>query len=436
MTNKRHLHAISCSSKEILFLKSDSGTEPLSYSPPETFVSDLIREPTAWMDAFVSKLNKALIPDNRFHCAVIRITPPGDEDDKDKALTEGCLADMVDGGSGLWGRVSGQVFVLALWNLDVSKEETRFNHMKARLASTLHAQITLGIARFPFMDFTRKETFHNALKALDHAAFFGPDSLVMFDDVSMNISGDRLYETGQARDAAREYTRGLKINPRNLNLINSLGVCFGVMNKMDNALKEFQKAIVLDPGEVMAIYNAGLAANLTGDLPGAVEFLQKASRLNPEIFEVELTTGSLLLKAGQIEQAMIHLDRASQLNPMSSAPLRIIGDHYLDARKPDEAIPEFNKAIKLNPSDASALSSLARAFDMQSKNLDIAVTFARQAVSLVPDNPDFRMILGKLYLKTNQKKLAEAEFSSAQMLQAGSSNDGAEAEGHDEPSPP
>jgi tetratricopeptide (TPR) repeat protein len=311
----------------------------------------------------------------------------------------------VDPASGIRGSVAGAVFVIALWNLEPDKEESRLSLMKTRLESSVRARISMGVARFPFLDFTRKETFHNALKALDHAAFFGPDSQVSFDDVSLNISGDRLYETGNPREAALEYVRGLSINPGNINLINSLGVCYGVMNRMDKALETFRKAISMDGEDVMALYNAGLASNLLGDLDAAVDLLQKASRINPAIFEVELTTGSLLLSNGQVEQAVIHLDRAARLNPLSSAPPRLLGDHYLELRQPDSAIPEYNKAIKQNPSDAQALSGLARAFLLQNRNLDIALTLAREAVSLSPDNPD-------------QKKQAEAEFDLAERLGA------------------
>ena len=411
MTQNRLLHAIPCSSKDLLFLKSDSGTDDTAYTPPETYVSDLILDSTAWMDAFVSKLNKAHIPDNRFHLAVLRITAV--KEDTSLSHTESSLADLTRNNAGIWGRITDQVFTLALWNLDPDQEKNRFGLLKKRLASTLHAQISMGVARFPHLDYSRKDTFHNAIKALDHAAFFGRDSLAVFDDVSLNISGDRLYELGRVRDAALEYTRGLVINPKSLNLRNSLGVCYGVMNRLDKAMEEFDKAMAIDGADVMVIYNAGLAANLSGDPDLAVDLLQKASRLNSGIFEVELTAGSLLLKTDQVEQAMIHLDRASRLNPSSSAPMRVLGDHYLAVSKPDAAIPEYNKAIRLNPSDAQALSNLARAFDMLDKNLDIAVTFAREAVTLVPENPEFRKVLGSLYLKKGQRDLAESEFKSA-----------------------
>jgi lipoprotein NlpI len=52
--------------------------------------------------------------------------------------------------------------------------------------------------------------------------------------------------------------KGLLLDPADVNLHNSLGVCHGVLKDYDNALSAFENAIWLAPEEMMAIYNKGL----------------------------------------------------------------------------------------------------------------------------------------------------------------------------------
>jgi len=59
--------------------------------------------------------------------------------------------------------------------------------------------VTIGVAAHPTLDYSPQEALENARKAAEHAAFFGPNSRVAFDAVSLNISGDQCYERGTSR---------------------------------------------------------------------------------------------------------------------------------------------------------------------------------------------------------------------------------------------
>ena len=56
------------------------------------------------------------------------------------------------------------------------------------------------------------QTLQNACKALDHGAFFGPDACVVFDAISLNISGDRFYQSGDLNAAIDEYHFALTLD--------------------------------------------------------------------------------------------------------------------------------------------------------------------------------------------------------------------------------
>jgi len=406
MTNK-------FSSKEIQFLKADS--EDFNINPPETYFSDLLHENTLQINTFKNRLSKAKISNKKFLCAVIQVST---RTKMSKSLQEklkdifeetfnSILEDKRSGNKkevnkrGIWENLDNISFVFSFWDY---KNDKKASHLiislKEKISTALKADILIGVAKFPYQNFSKEETFNNAIKAIDHAAFFGPDTLIHFDATSLNISGDRLFQLNKYKMALDEYQKGLEIEPDNINLINSLGVCFGVMGKLDKAKLEFDKAMKINPNEVMVIYNIGLLYQIEKDIDKAVIYLRKAHAIDSAVFEVELLLGSLLVKTNHTKQALPHLEKAGKTNPESGLSFRMKGEIYLGNKLPEKAGLEFNKAIKINPRDAISLSGYARSLELQDKNLHIARSFAQNSIDIDPDNN-----LYKKRLKIIQKKI-------------------------------
>ena len=383
-------------SKEINFLKCDSESEKSTDFEPNEYLSDRIRLQEPWMKEFINRLENADIPDKIFTCIVVNQALC-----KDK-LSPSLIDSLVKPAHGLMEIIDNHYMVIALG--DKTTQDSVLDIVKTAI---------VGKAVFPFMDFSRKETFYNAVKAVDHAGFLGPGTQIDFNDVSLNISGDRLYQCGFMDEAAKEYKKGLAINSDNINLMNSLGVCHGINNDPEQAKLIFEQALKKDPEEVMVIYNIGLVCNIMKQSREALFYLQKASSLNNSIFEVELTTGNLLIKQERFEEAVTHLSRAKELNTRAGIPYRLLGEHFLNAKKIDMAIAEFKQAIKLNPMDAISLSGLSHGFYLKGKNLKIAITLAKESIMINPSMQLFRSRLGKLYLQTGQKDLARIQFDMA-----------------------
>ncbi len=442
------------SSKEIGFLKSDSETEKTIDIILKEYLSDNIFSDSMWMESFLQMLDQTNFHDGKFLCAVIRQNFPAKDkanasaivketskntckdnndkeyrqkgctekkyktekqkkNNKDKSVihsTEILLSKLAKDNHGIWDRITDNIFVFAIEYSDKNNNKRTVQDIKDQLQRTCKASVAIGIAEFPFLDFTKKDTFYNAVKALDHSAFLGDDNMVFFDAVSLNISGDRLYHIGRTKDAAEEYKKGLEIEKDNINLLNSLGVCFGIMKKLEMANEEFQKAMNIDDKEIMAVYNTGLVYEIMHDTEKALEYFIKASSINDEIFEVELGTGRLFYRTKKFAEALFHLEKAVKLNPMSSIPLRIMGDIFLEKAQYTKAVTAYKKAIKIKPDDPFALSGLGAAFEIQDKNLDIALSFARKSVAMEPENNLFRERLDKIYRKKEADNIVHLKF--------------------------
>jgi tetratricopeptide (TPR) repeat protein len=358
---------------------------------------------------------------SRFGVVVLRPdeTPGADADTPDGNVLAP-VADALDAAcrrtGAFWG-IEDSGLLTGYWP---NREASECIELARGLQEEIHARtgrtVTAGVAAFPTLDYPRPQVLENARKAIDHAVFFGPGSRVAFDAVSLNISGDKHYERGDITSAIREFEHALALDGENVNVRNSLGVCYAVLSDHERALEQFSTALRLEPGEYMAAYNIGLIHALLGRRDTALGFFLKANALRDDVFEILAQTGKLYLEMGQAPAARPFLEHAARLRTRSGNVYRLLGDCYSAVGLPEKAISAYQKAVKANPADSTALSALGCLFDEKGENPEIALVFCRESVRLAPDNALFRRRLGELYLKSNQLEQALEEFVQAGRL--------------------
>ena len=308
---------------------------------------------------------------------------------------------------GIWEKIANNTYTIAFWDYDTKKQaETVLKTVIKQLSKAADIEICIGASWFPFQDNSRFDAFDNAVKALDHAAFFGKSYFMFFDAVSIHIFGDRLYQLGKIEEASIEYQKALELDKKNTTLINSLGVCYGLIGMLDKAKDEFKKVLDISSNEIISIYNIGLVYNLTNENEKAIKYLKKANSIDNNIFEIELLLGSLLYKNDETKRALHHLQKALKLKKESSSALRITGEIFLKQEKLNRAVVNFTNAIKLNPTDAVSLSGLAKVYEIQNKNIDIAISFAKKSIKIDPDNPLFKTRLQEIYARKEANKIS------------------------------
>ena len=327
-----------------------------------------------------------------------------------------CLDEACRGADGLWGVADSGMLVgiCPSWTADQGLAAAQ--RLQRQVRELTGRTVTIGVAAHPTLDYPPQEALENARKAADHAAFFGPDSRVVFDAVSLNISGDKYFERGEVRTAIHEFQQALRLDPRNGNVLNSLGVCHGVLGDHEAAIEAFGRAMAVDAGDYMAIYNTGLICGLQGRREAALEHFRRAAALHGDVFEILFQSGKLQLELGDAPAARVLLERAARLRPRSGNAQRLLGDCYTRLELPEKAIVAYQKAVKANPSDSLALSALGGLFVEKGENPEIALVFCQESVRLAPNNPLFRQRLGRLYVKLDRLEAALGEFEQAERL--------------------
>lgn len=353
----------------------------------------------------------------RLDCAVGHRQTPAPE----KLLDYRCkaaqaVAQVADGIGAIWGFLATETLGCVLPGLDQASGVAMAKKIQSSLAAIDGHTLTVGIAAFPCLRYTPADVIRNAGTALAHAAFFGPGSRACFDAVSLNISGDCHYDAGEIEDAIAEYRNALRLDPRNINVLNSLGVCFGVRRDYDKALTAFSAAAKIDREEILALYNAGLVHLLRDDRETALEMWLKAAPRGREIFELNIQIGRCLLETDQPDKAQAYIRQAAALRPESAQAHRFLGDIFLAQRLTDQAIAPYKTALRINPNDAAALSGLARCYELRGENMEIALSFCLQSVEIAPDNGRAFLRLGRLLVKSTQLAEARQAFKKAETL--------------------
>jgi tetratricopeptide (TPR) repeat protein len=405
------------STRHFLFSKTDTGRLQDLKNRAVFAADETVR--TAFPDMlngsdFIDHANQQLGAIAQFSAMVIRLDPmekisaPTEpaRDPKGVVDTAGIIDGLCSKENGLWGTLEAGLFGCFLPNKNESDSLDLARNFQKNLKKKTGKTVTIGVASFPTLDYKKSEIINNASKALDHATFFGANSLVAFDDVSLNISGDKLYEKGNIEAAINEFKIALQLDPGNENVHNSLGVCYGLQSRYDSAIAEFKKALAIAPGEYMALYNLGLVQLLMKQPERALDYFLDADKINGNNFEVAFQTGKLYLETGNLDKCRPYLERAAELEPESGQVYRYLGDCYTADQRPQAAISAYKKAIKHNPHDAAALSALGSLFDDQGENPEITLMFLRESISLSPDNGLFHHRLGRHY--SNQHHLDDA----------------------------
>ena len=361
---------------------------------------------------------------DRFAVLVIRI------DDLDKTLkhlgediTSGVvvrLARIIEGLSKSrpmkWGRLDRERFACFCPDTDEAAVVQLAKEIQQRLALTGKETVSVGVAVYPFWPFEKMTILDNAQKALDHAAFFGRKTVTPFDAVSLNISADKLYQYGDIDGAIDEFKRALAVDPQNVNVQNSLGVCYGVQGKLDLAVDAFETAIRLDPEDVMATYNLGLAHLKQGDREKALGLFVQAHSLDGDNPEVAYQIAVCYREKDQPDAALEYFEKAARNTRKGAHIFQALGKCYLDKEMIQEAAKAYEKAIRQNPTDAKTLSALGYLYGALGENIEIAIVLCRESTRIDPNNGLYRYRLGKLYLQSNDYENAIEQLKMAAEL--------------------
>jgi len=186
-------------------------------------------------------------------------------------------------------------------------------------------------------------------------------------------------------DAVRWLRVALGMEPKNADVLYSLGRCLYTKNLFPDAEKVYLRLLVLDPANLKAEENLGLTYDAEND---------------PEKAEKALRTAAQWAKERGLKAPWPYLD---------------LGIFLLDQSRADDAGPFLERAVELDPQSAWAHEKLGMALVANGDSAR-GIRELQLAVGLAPKDPKVHFELGHAYRAAGQLDKARAEFEISKSL--------------------
>jgi tetratricopeptide (TPR) repeat protein len=98
----------------------------------------------------------------------------------------------------------------------------------------------------------------------------------------MFVNALSYHKNNKIREAANEYIKIIKLDPKNFIAYNNLGAINESLNKINVAKELFLNAIKLNPNYIDAIFNLGNISNKLKDYNLAKEYFEKIIKIDPK----------------------------------------------------------------------------------------------------------------------------------------------------------
>lgn len=210
------------------------------------------------------------------------------------------------------------------------------------------------------------------------------------DTVARRNLGLALYNLG-LRDEAREQLNIVLATGRADALTHHLlGMVFQQEGLHYLAADAFQAALRLDTELVEARLGLTTALLAANERAKAEEAAGEAARFFPSNIQLQLNYGLVLLRLNKAEEALSVFRRALGLPAAKRAQIYFhIGQALLDLHRFGQAVAAWTTAVRLDPKLAEAYNYLAYTHAERGLNLAQARQWARKALALEPDNPNY-----------------------------------------------
>ena len=282
---------------------------------------------------------------------------------------------------------------LVQWGSEIQKLCVAAQGTPSTIGIAGSSQLAVGPSRAPVA----------ALWAFMHADLLGNGSVAIHDSLTWNVRGDEILSWGDLPSACRSYRLGLKSEPSNANLLNSLGVCLAEQGRTKEAINTFSRAADNSPENFMALYNLGGVYFQKGDLKSAEKALKKAHALKPGDIRLAGRMAEVLIESSRAKEALDLLspftDRHDQ--PVPWAIFRILGKAYMALNRWQDAKTSWQQAIKNNHNDSESMALLALGYLEETHDWKTATKLGRQAEALGKKSKQTRIILSQLNKKLN-----------------------------------
>jgi tetratricopeptide (TPR) repeat protein len=335
----------------------------------------------------------------------------------------------------------------ALMNLGLALQES------GQLQKAKETYLNLHKAR-PNLDEPRKRLVHVYLQERNYAeAYPHIDALIKNNpnDKEMLLALGQLYsQTKEIKEGRELYSQFIELFPDDPHGYLGMGQIYQIEGNMTDAINYYRKALSVDSdfmeplNEIVALKlsekqyeealeicrqylplaaNKAYIYNVMGEVSAAVDknddalqYFMDAAKLKPDWEVPFVNYGHVQIKKNNLKSAESVFKTALKINPQNPMSAFQLGWLNTQFKQFKDAKSHYEKALEIQPDFLPALNNLAFLLMERpdsDKDLDKAITLAKQAATIEVDNPNILDTLGWAYYKKGDYKQAKEHIERA-----------------------
>jgi cellulose synthase operon protein C len=267
---------------------------------------------------------------------------------------------------------------------------------------------------------------------------------------TLQLAAEAHLQAGDVRQAELMFERAAKLKPDDARIRTALALSQFGKGKTDSAISELESIASTDKGALaeLALVSAHLRKK---EVDKALKVIDQLEKKQPDKPLAPMLRGRVLVLKKDIDGARKNFERSLQIDPLYFPAAAGMAALDLALNKSDEARKHFDKLLAADPTNAAAKQSLATLLVRTGNTSDevaqlltsvvkaspsdvraqlalvnfylgrgdskLAMAAAREASTIVVDQPDILLTLGRTYLAANDMQQAITTFNRLATLQ-------------------
>ena len=183
---------------------------------------------------------------------------------------------------------------------------------------------------------------------------------VLHSPLTYETQGLRAVETGQMKEAADLFRKGLELSPDDPWLLLRLGTALMMAGDTAGAGQQFEQALRRAPQFPRAHVGLGMVLNLSGRHAEAIEHFAAAVKHQPDYLEARLGLAEALRVTGRLQESLPHFDRIVKLDPSLAEAWVMYATTLVRLERYREARDRLNEARRVHPGEPELTDLLVR----------------------------------------------------------------------------
>ncbi len=163
--------------------------------------------------------------------------------------------------------------------------------------------------------------------------------------------GDLYFDEGRYQKALDTYNKALTIEPKNIDALICIGLCYRNLEDYDKAIEFYNTALEIEPDNKTALNNKGYALEMKDQIEDAIEMYKKSLEIDPNYDMPLVNITKIYIDRKDYKAAISVYKKALEIDPINTANWIDLGRAYRFMEKYDKAITAYSKALKLVPSN-------------------------------------------------------------------------------------